>query len=112
MWRELRKEKGPSMNLLEMIREIRVDAATSCTQCLIDFTAVLSDELNEKITELSTAMALRGSVRDGETKYADAFNEVMSAVLTLATYTAELNNHRGVAWRDTDAILIFEISPN
>jgi hypothetical protein len=99
-------------NLALVIDSAAVEAAQMCTQCLIDAVTEESDALPDKVNDLADASLQRGSVRDGEARYDEAFKEVMSAVLVIAVFTAELSNHRAVAWKDTDEAAPVVISFN
>ena len=78
LWRIHRKERGRSMpNLTDIIDEAQAEARATCTQCLIDYLHEETGELTGKFATLAAATAQRGSARDGEARYAEAFTEVM-----------------------------------
>jgi len=112
-WRVHRKERGRSMpNLTDIITEAQAEAQATCTQCLIDYLHEETGELTGKFAALAAAEAQRGSARDGEACYAEAFTEVIQAALAIAIYTAELSGHRSVQWSGTGQPGTVTISPN
>lgn len=83
-----------------------------CTQGLMDYVAKKADSLSDKLADLERASMARGSARDGEMRYMQAFTEVMDTVLVLAMFTAELTTNRAVGWKDTDQISPVGVSLN
>jgi len=98
--------------LARTIDAIAVEASTMCTQCLIDYVTEESGELQDKVNDLADASLERDSGPDGDARYHQAFADVMSTVAIIAVFTAELSNHRDVAWRDTGPASTLIISPN
>jgi hypothetical protein len=99
-------------NLTDIIEQAQAEARATCTQCLIDYLHEETGELTGKFATLAAAEAQRGSARDGEARYAEAFTEVVRTALAIAIYTAELSGYRSVQWSGTGQPGTVTISPN
>ena len=91
-------------DLDELVRIAQHKATSMSTECLVIAITTEADSLNGKLAGLEMARLRRGSVPDGEMRYADAFGDVMAAVLTLAAFTTELVSTRVAGWDFTNPI--------
>jgi hypothetical protein len=89
-------------DLGELVRFAQHKARSMSTECLVIAITTEADSLNGKLADLETARLGRGSVPDGEMRYADAFGDVMATVLTLAAFTTELVSTRVAGWDFTN----------
>ena len=87
--------------LAATMESVAAQAAVMCTQCLIDAVNEESAELGAKVGHLVVASAMRHRGRNWEAWYHQAFAEVMTSVLVIALFSAELAKCREVAWTGT-----------
>jgi len=99
-------------DLDELVRIAQYKARSMSTECLVIAITEEAGSLNGKLAALETARIRRGSVPDGEMRYADAFGDVMAAVLTLAAFTTELVSTRVQGWEFTNPISPADIHLN
>lgn len=92
-------------SLSEDIRELQAQASLLCTQCLRDEIAVRAEALDELVVRLLEATAACDGSPHGDEEYLRVFAEVMSTVLVLATFTAELAKRPADSW-------VIHVSPN
>ncbi len=102
----------PNANLAETIEPVMAAASVMCTQCLIDAVTEESGELGAKVGHLLAASSMRHRGKHWQAWYHQAFAEVISSVLVIAVFTAELSTSREVAWRDTQPPPEVQISLN
>ena len=99
-------------NLAGTIESVTAQASVMCTQCLIDAVTEESAELGVKVGHLLASSSMRGRGKHWEAWYEQAFTEVMTSVLVISVFTAELSTSREVAWRDINPPLEVQISLN
>jgi len=99
-----RKGQTRMSDLGELVRIAQHKARSMSTECLVIAITQEASVLNDKLAGLETARLRRGSVPDGEMRYADAFGDVMAAVLTLAAFTTELVSTRVEGWDFTNPV--------
>jgi hypothetical protein len=99
-------------DLGELVRIAQHKARSMSTECLVLAITTEAGSLNGKLAGLETARLRRGSVPDGEMRYADAFGDVLAAVLTLAAFTTELVSTRVAGWGFTDPVSPADIHLN
>jgi len=99
-------------DLGELVRIAQHKARSMSTECLVIAITAEAGSLNGKLAGLETARLRRGSVPDGEMRYADAFGDVMASVLTLAAFTTELVSTRVEGWGFTDPVSPADIRLN
>ena len=99
-------------DLGELVRIAQHKARSMSTECLVLAITTEAGSLNGKLAGLETARLRRGSARDGEMRYADAFGDVMATVLTLAAFTTELVSTRVEGWDFTNPVRPADISFN
>ena len=99
-------------DLGELVRIAQHKARSMSTECLVIAITTEAGSLNGKLAGLEKARLARGSVPDGEMRYADAFGDVMAAVLTLAAFTTELVSTRVEGWGFTDPVSPADIHLN
>ena len=99
-------------DLGELVRIAQHKARSMSTECLVIAITTEAGSLNGKLAGLETARLRRGSVPDGEMRYADAFGDVMATVLTLAAFTTELVSTRVEGWDFTNPVSPADIHLN
>ena len=107
-----RKGQTRMSDLGELVRIAQHKARSMSTECLVIAITTEAGSLNGKLAGLEKARLARGSVPDGEMRYADAFGDVMAAVLTLAAFTTELVSTRVEGWGFTDPVSPADIHLN
>lgn len=85
-------------NLAEIVRIAQHSARSMSTCCLIVAVTQQAGALSELLADFESARLGRHDVPDGEELYADAFADVLSNVVAMAAFTAELLNTRTEGW--------------
>ena len=102
----------PVSNLGTTVESVMAEASVMCTQCLINAVSEESSGLGAKVGHLLAASSMRHRGRHWEAWYQQAFTEVMSSLLVIAVFSAELSTSRGVAWKDINPPPEVQISLN
>jgi hypothetical protein len=76
---------------VEILRDLQQQAAGSCTACLRDNITANTSVLGDLIDVADNMAAVRRECFENEELYQQAFCEVISAVLIIAVFTAELD---------------------
>jgi hypothetical protein len=75
-----------------VLRTLQKEAAGLCPECLREHVADNSAVLGDLIEIADNMAAIRQTSPDNEELYQRAFREVMTAVMVIAVFTAELRN--------------------
>ena len=78
------------MASVEVLRTLQKEAAGLCTECLREHIADNAAILGDLLDIADNMAAIRHSSPDNEELYQRAFAELMSAVLIIGVFTAEL----------------------
>ena len=75
---------------VQILRDLQKEAAGMCPECLHDHIAANTSVLGDLIDVADSRAKVRRECFENEELYQHAFSEVISAVLIIAVFTAEL----------------------